>query len=81
MASWAVLTALSGFKADLVNGVMEFDPKINRENFSCFFSTGKAWGIYRQHLGDDGKVTHSVETLYGSQDVKVKAGDQIQSNE
>lgn len=74
MASWAVLTALSGFKADLSNGVMEFDPKINRENFSCFFSTGKAWGIYRQHMDDSGKVTNSVETLYGSQDVHVKAG-------
>ena len=77
MASWAVLTALSGFQADMVSGEMAFDPKINRENFSCFFSTGKAWGIYRQQIGDDGKLTYDVETLYGSQDVAVKAGDQI----
>lgn len=76
MASWAVLTALCGFQADMVKGVMEFDPKINRENFSCFFSTGKAWGIYRQHIDDDGKVACSVETLYGSQDAIVKTGGQ-----
>lgn len=73
MASWAILTALSGFHADLVNGVLEFDPKINRENFSCFFSTGKAWGIYRQHADGTGKLVCAVETLYGSQDALVKA--------
>ena len=75
MASWAILTALSGFKADLTNGVIEFDPKINRDHFSCFFSTGKAWGIYHQNIDDSGKLTYSVESLYGSQDAKITARD------
>jgi non-lysosomal glucosylceramidase len=73
MASWALLTDLCGFRADLVNNVMEFSPRINPDDFRCFWSTGKAWGIYRQHKDESGKIVHSVETLYGSQDVTVKS--------
>jgi non-lysosomal glucosylceramidase len=50
MASWALLTALSGYKFDLVKGELEFNPAIHKEDFSCFFSCGKAWGIYSQKL-------------------------------
>lgn len=46
MASCGLLIALSGFKYDMVEGKISFDPKINSDNFSCFFSTGKGWRIY-----------------------------------
>jgi len=65
MASWALLTALSGYKFDLVKGEISFDPVINADDFSCFFSTGKEWGIYRQKRDRDGKLHKETEVLYG----------------
>ncbi len=44
MSSWAVLLALSGFQYDGVNRFMSFEPKLNRDNFFAFWSTGTAWG-------------------------------------
>lgn len=73
MASWAVLTALSGFKFDMVNGTMSFTPAINKDSFTCFWSTGKAWGIYTQKKNKKGKVEKTVQVLGGSLDgVKVQ---------
>lgn len=68
MASWAVLTALSGFKFDMVNGTMSFAPAINKDNFTCFWSTGKAWGTYTQKKNKKGKLDKTVQVLYGSLD-------------
>lgn len=69
LASWAVLIALSGFKYDMVNGKVSFKPVINEEDFSCFWSTGKAWGIYNQKKNTDtGEAEWSIEVLYGSLD-------------
>jgi hypothetical protein len=69
LASWGVLIALSGFKYDMVNGKMSFKPVINEKDFSCFWSTGKAWGIYNQKKNTDtGEVEWSIEVLYGSLD-------------
>lgn len=80
MASWAILIALSGYKCDLTKGMIEFSPVINKEDFSCFFSCGKAWGIFRQKY-DTGKAEYEylVDILYGNLDgVKVVAnGTQI----
>ncbi|HHY81859.1 MAG TPA: hypothetical protein GX505_04165 [Clostridiales bacterium] len=75
MSSWALLIALSGFKFDLVNGEISFHPVINKEDFSCFFSCGKAWGIFSQKLDQaSGKYDIHIKVLYGSLDgIKVKA--------
>jgi non-lysosomal glucosylceramidase len=74
MASWAVLTALSGFKFDMVKGTMSFAPAINKDNFTCFWSTGKAWGTYAQKKTRSGKLDKKVRVLYGSlEGVKVEA--------
>lgn len=66
MASWSLLVALSGFSYDMVKGEISFDPKINSDNFSCFFSTGKGWGVYRQKRNKFGKLDWDIEVLYGS---------------
>ena len=66
MASWAVLTALSGFKFDMAAGTMIFAPAINKDNFTCFWSTGKAWGTYTQKKNKKGKLDKTVQVLYGS---------------
>lgn len=75
MASWAPIIALSGYKCDLVKGEINFAPVFNRDNFSCFFSCGIAWGIYSQSLNSlTGEIDASVKVLYGSLDgVTVKA--------
>ena len=64
MASWGLLTALSGFEADLVRGSVSFEPRINERDFHCFFSTGKSWGVYHQTVGAEGRET-TVEVLGG----------------
>ena len=65
MANWALLLALSGFKYDMHKKIISFNPRINKNNFSCFFSTAKAWGIYRQKKDKKGRLLRSLEVLYG----------------
>lgn len=79
MASWAVLTALSGFKCDLVEGIIEFDPAVSKENFSCFFSCGRAWGVFTQRLSETtGKYEYKVDVLYGSlHGIKIKVNGEV----
>ncbi|MHB1458099.1 MAG: GH116 family glycosyl-hydrolase [Armatimonadota bacterium] len=50
MASWAVKLALDGFTYDLVEGWLGFAPKINADDYTCFWSTNSAWGEYSQDL-------------------------------
>lgn len=79
MASWAVLIALSGFKFDLVKGIIEFAPVINKENFSCFFSCGTAWGSFSQKLNSStGKYEYMVKVISGSlEGITVKANGEF----
>ena len=55
---------------------MEFSPVINKEDFSCFWSTGTAWGIFKQKkCAETGKLEYSVDVLYGKLDnVEITAG-------
>lgn len=69
MASWGLLLALSGFKYDMLKGTISFKPVINEDNFTSFWSTGKAWGIYRQKKDrQSGEVKSEIEVLYGEKD-------------
>jgi uncharacterized protein (DUF608 family) len=68
MASWGLLPALSGFRYDMVKGEMSFAPAINADDFRCFWSTGKAWGVYTRKKDKKGKVKQDVQVLYGSLD-------------
>lgn len=45
MANYAYLLALSGFRYSAPQKALYLDPKINRENFRCFFSVEGAWGV------------------------------------
>jgi len=66
MASWALLLALSGFKCDMVDKTLTFNPVINKDNFSTFWSTGKAWGTYSQRIDPrTGEKEWNIEVLYG----------------
>jgi non-lysosomal glucosylceramidase len=79
MASWAVLIALSGFKCDMVNRELHFSPKINTGDFSTFWSTGSAWGVYKQKVNEaTGELEYGVDMLYGNLDgVKIVANGKV----
>lgn len=55
---------------------MNFNPVINQENFSSFWSTGTAWGTFSQKLDETtGEIIPEIHVLYGElSDVKVKVG-------
>jgi uncharacterized protein (DUF608 family) len=44
MASFSMLPLLSGFGFNMQEKTLSFDPKINRDNFRCFWSVDGAWG-------------------------------------
>jgi len=49
MASFALLPILSGFEFDMTKGYLAFAPKVNRENFRCFWSIDSGYGEYTQN--------------------------------
>jgi len=61
MSSWAIMLALSGYQYDGVNHIISFSPKINKNNFKTFWSSGNGWGSFTI---EDHTVTIKVE--YGS---------------
>ncbi|NLT72639.1 MAG: hypothetical protein GXX94_00385 [Chloroflexi bacterium] len=61
MASWSLLTALSGYSYDLVAGTLGFAPRLSLEAFRCFWSAEGAWGAYEQHMGDGVRLSLHVE--------------------
>jgi uncharacterized protein (DUF608 family) len=77
LSSWGLLPALSGFRYDLGQKNISFSPVINAADFSCFFSTGSAWGVYSQRVDSlTGKRTWDIELMYGSLDgITVNGGE------
>lgn len=63
MASWAVLTALSGYHFDM-GGNESFAPRIHADDFKCFFSTANRWGVYSQKKNDQGELVKEMKILY-----------------
>jgi uncharacterized protein (DUF608 family) len=50
MASWSLLSALSGFACSVPDKELSFRPRLRRADFRCLFSSGTAWGSYSQTL-------------------------------
>ena len=69
MASWALLTALSGFHCDMAQGWISFDPIVaassDPNELRCFWSCGRGWGVYTQRRAADGAWEPSVTVLGG----------------
>ncbi len=65
LASWAVLLALSGYDYDGIEKIISFDPRINQDNFSCFWSCGTGWGNFSKE-----KNMVILELDYGALDIK-----------
>jgi len=51
MASYALLSALSGFEFDMTRGHIGFAPAGSEDQFRCFWSLDAAWGTYARHAG------------------------------
>ena len=50
MASYAVLTALSGLRYDAASQTIGFAPRISEADFRTFFSVAPGWGFYTQKI-------------------------------
>ncbi|MBO0859879.1 MAG: hypothetical protein J2P21_15725, partial [Chloracidobacterium sp.] len=48
LSVWSVLLALSGHYYSAPEGHLTFMPKLNANDFRCFFAAGKGWGGYSQ---------------------------------
>lgn len=64
MASWSLLTALSGFSFDLTEQRIGFAPRFRPEKFRTFWSVSTGWGTYRQRTG--AKSTCALHVAYGT---------------
>ncbi len=54
MASWSAVLALSGFLYDGAAAAVIAAPKIPRDHFVCFWSTGTGWGTFSLRRNADG---------------------------
>jgi uncharacterized protein (DUF608 family) len=54
MASWSLLTALSGFAYSAPERDLRFRPRVNAAAFRSMFSTGTAWGVFSQQASKQG---------------------------
>ncbi|MBZ0293281.1 MAG: hypothetical protein K8L99_12010, partial [Anaerolineae bacterium] len=70
MSSWALLTGLSGFEANMSENQLSFSPRMEvsteKNRFQTFWSTGTAWGTYTLQRDSEGSDwTATTEVLGG----------------
>jgi hypothetical protein len=65
MSSWSTVVALSGFVYDGTKAAVRAVPRLPRDNFTCFWSTGTGWGTFA--LGkQNGSTLFSIKVLKGT---------------
>lgn len=69
LASWSLLTALSGYAWSAPERRLAFAPKITPEDFRALFTTGNAWGLFAQRVQPAGS-TAKLEVLSGTLELK-----------
>ena len=69
MSSWSLLLALSGFEYSASEKTIGFAPRVYKNNFKCFFSTGGCWGIYSREV-KQGFQRDLIEVRYGSLELR-----------
>jgi uncharacterized protein (DUF608 family) len=70
LASWSVLLALSGYHYSAPEQRFTFSPRLNIQNFQCFFSTGTGWGSYNLRV-EKPAFQATLKTHYG--EVRVRS--------
>ena len=63
LASWGLIPALSGVLYEASSDTVSFNPRINQDDFHCFYSNGNHWGMLHQTKDNNGKITQSIEKL------------------
>ncbi|RKY84257.1 hypothetical protein DRQ09_08885 [candidate division KSB1 bacterium] len=69
MSSWSLLLALSGAHYDGIEKSITFGPRINREDFQCFWSAGSGWGKFKESVQND-NLKSSLIIEYGELNIK-----------
>ena len=64
MASWSLITGLSGFHYSAPEKYIAFGPKVDAADFNSFYSTGSGWGTFSQKLADS-KLSAKVGVTWG----------------
>jgi non-lysosomal glucosylceramidase len=65
LASWSLLTALSGYSWSAPDKRLAFAPRIAPEDFRTMFTTGQGWGVFSQRIQPP-RATATVELLRGT---------------
>ena len=64
LASWSVLTGLSGFEYHGPEGHIGFAPRITPEDFRCVFTAAESWGNIAQQRNKQQQSNH-IEVKWG----------------
>jgi len=78
MASWGLITALSGYEFDVPHGRIGFGPRFRADNFRAFWSLDSGWGSYAQRLSEGGTEIE-LSVAYGELSLRQLHLDCIQS--
>ena len=70
LASWSLVTALSGFSYSAVAQSIGFAPQRNAEQFQSFFSTGNGWGVFAQKAAQKAAQRAHATSLEATLDVQ-----------
>jgi uncharacterized protein (DUF608 family) len=65
MSSWSTVVALSGFVYDGARGAVLAVPRMPRDPFKCFWSTGTGWGTFSLSK-QNGSTLFSIQVLKGT---------------
>jgi uncharacterized protein (DUF608 family) len=68
MASFGILTAYAGYRADLAEKMLYFSPKVVDGAFKTFWICGRAWGTFTLTEDATGKRDWSIDVMYGDLD-------------
>jgi hypothetical protein len=65
MASWSLLTGLSGYQYSAPTQTLQFAPRLHADDFRCLFTAGDAWGSITQNA-EAGRRIYGVEVRHGT---------------
>ncbi len=65
LASWSLLTALSGYAYSAPERRLSFAPRLGAEEFRAFFTAAEGWGTFRQRI-EKGGVDATLELVFGT---------------
>ena len=69
LASWSLLTALSGYEWSAPERRLAFRPRVAAEDFRTLFTTGSGWGTFAERIRAGG-ATAALELLFGTLELK-----------